>query len=141
MSDASTRPVVTVGALIVDPAGRVLVVRTRKWNGAWGVPGGKIDRGEPAEAALVRELREETGLAIADIRFVAVLEAIDSPEFHKPAHMVLLNYVARSGGGPVDLNDEAEEARWLAPDEALALPLNSFTRELILRARAMGAIA
>jgi ADP-ribose pyrophosphatase YjhB (NUDIX family) len=141
MSESERPPVVTVGALIVDPAGRVLVVRTHKWRDTWGVPGGKIARGEPMVDALVREIREETGLAIRDVRFVAALEAIDSPEFHKPSHMILLNFVARSDGGAVALNDEAEEYRWVAPDDALALPLNSFTRTLVEAARTMGAIA
>ena len=134
-------PIVTVGALIADPAGRVLVVRTHKWRDLWGVPGGKIDRGEPAEVALAREIWEETGLTISDIRFVAVLEAIDSPEFHKPAHMILLNYVCRAPGGPVTLCDEAQAYRWVSPEAALALPLNSFTRTLIERALALGAIS
>jgi ADP-ribose pyrophosphatase YjhB (NUDIX family) len=130
-------PIVTVGALALDPAGRALFVRTHKWRGAWGVPGGKIDRGEAAEAALVREFQEETGLAVRDVRFVAVLEAIDSPEFHKPTHMVLLNYVCRCDGGTVVLNDEAQEWRWLTRAEALALPLNSYTRALIDAAHAI----
>lgn len=132
-------PLVTVGALALDPVGRALFVRTHKWRDTWGVPGGKIDRGESAEAALVREFQEETGLAIRDVQFVAVFEAIDSSEFHKPTHMVLLNYICRCDGGAVTLNEEAQEARWLTRAEALALPLNSFTRALIDAAHAQEA--
>ena len=124
-------PIVTVGALVHDPEGRVLLVKTHKWHGRWGVPGGKIDRGEPMAAALARELREETGLVIRDVRFVTALEAIDSPEFHKPIHMILLNFTAACEGGPVTLNAEAEAYAWVTPTEALAMPLNSFTRALI----------
>jgi ADP-ribose pyrophosphatase YjhB (NUDIX family) len=132
------RPIVTVGALAVAPDGRFLVVRTHKWRDTWGVPGGKIDRGETMEAALVREFHEETGLAVRDVRFVAVYDAVDSEEFYKPSHMVLLNFVCRCDGGPVTLSDEAQAWRWVTVEEASALPLNSFTRRLVEAAVAQG---
>jgi hypothetical protein len=48
-----------------------------------------------------------------------------------PEHFILLNYVARSTGMDVRLNDEAEEFVWLTPAEALRLPLNTPTRVLL----------
>lgn len=47
-------PLVTVGALVTNPEGQVLIVRTTKWRGFWGVPGGKVERGETLEQALRR---------------------------------------------------------------------------------------
>ena len=125
------RPIATVGALIHDGNGRVLMIRTHKWSDKWGIPGGKIRRGEPSIAALQREIREETALEIDGIRFVMVQDSIDSPEFITPQHFILLNYLARATGGEVMLNDEAEEFRWVTPLEALALDLNQPTRALL----------
>jgi ADP-ribose pyrophosphatase YjhB (NUDIX family) len=127
-----------VGALAIAPDGRFLVVRTHKWRDAWGVPGGKIDRGETMEEALVREFREETGLAVRDVRFVAVYDAVDSEEFYKPSHMVLLNFVCHCDGGPITLSDEAQAWGWVTVEEASALQLNSFTRRLVEAALAQG---
>jgi phosphoglycolate phosphatase len=124
-------PISTVGALIFNPAREILMIRTHKWSDLWGIPGGKIKWGEPAEDALRREVREETGLEIRDIRFVLVQDCIRSKEFFKDAHFVLLNYTADSDGGLVTLNDEAEEYQWLSPQAALNLRLNSPTRTLI----------
>ena len=125
-------PVVTVGGLIFNDAGQVLMIRTHKWSGLWGIPGGKIKWAEPSEAALRRELKEETDLDITGIRFVLVQDCIHSPEFYRDAHFILLNYTCRSPGkSPVTLNDEGREFRWVTPTEALALPLNQPTRILL----------
>jgi phosphoglycolate phosphatase len=126
-----SRPIATVGALIHDDEGSVLMMRTHKWSDLWGIPGGKIRRGEASIDALCREVREETALEIEDIRFVMVQDSIDSPEFMRPEHFILLNYLARATGTEVQLNDEAEEFRWLSPAAALAMDLNQPTRVLL----------
>ena len=127
------RPVATVGALIRDDDGRVLMIRTHKWGHRWGIPGGKIERGESAEDALRREIREETALEIGPPEFVMVQDCIDSGEFERPEHFLLLNYVAHRTSGTVVLNDEAQEFRWVSPREALEMDLNGPTRVLIER--------
>lgn len=124
-------PISTVGALIFNPAREVLMIRTHKWSNLWGIPGGKIKWGEAAEDALRREVREETGLEIRDIRFALVQDCIHSREFFRDTHFVLLNYTAMSDGGKVVLNDEAEEYQWISISGALELPLNTPTRILI----------
>jgi phosphoglycolate phosphatase len=129
---SSRLPVVTVGALISDDAGRVLMVRTRKWSNLWGIPGGKVKYGETLEAALCREIKEETDLELGEVRFALVQDCIETEEFYRAAHFVLLNYTARRcGTNPVRLNDEAQEYRWVPVEEALTLPLNGPTRVLL----------
>ena len=126
------RPLATVGALVFDPLGNGLCVRTAKWRGTWGVPGGKIEHGEPILGAVIRELLEETGLAIEDVRWAPTLEAVNDHAFHVPAHFILLNMTARCGGGTVELNDEADAFVWLPPHVALVtLDLNEPTRQLV----------
>src|SRR5579859_834462 len=125
-------PVVTVGALIFNAAGHVLMVRTHKWSNLWGIPGGKIKWGEDSVSALRREIREETNLEIDDIRFVLAQDCIHSPEFYRDAHFVLLNYTARCAGKPeVRLNDEAREFEWVSLEKALAMAINRPTRVLL----------
>jgi 8-oxo-dGTP pyrophosphatase MutT (NUDIX family) len=135
-----SRPIATVGALMHDGSGKVLMIRTHKWSDLWGIPGGKIKRGEPSLAALQREILEETHLTLDEIHFVLVQDCIDSSEFMRPEHFILLNYVARACGTDVTLNDEAEEFRWLPPAEALTLSLNQPTRILLLEALERGLI-
>lgn len=126
-----SRPVATVGALIHDGNGNVLMVRTHKWGNRWGIPGGKIERGEASIDALRREILEETGLTLDSIDFALVQDSIHSPEFMRPEHFILLNYVARAISTEVRLNDEAEEFKWLTLTDALALDLNEPTRVLL----------
>ena len=127
------RPIATVGALIHDGRGKVLMIRTHKWSNLWGIPGGTIERGESCEAALIREIREETSLEVSDIRFVVVQESIFSPSFIRPEHFILLNYLAKADSHEVTLNDEAEEFRWVKVEEAFSLELNKATIQLLNR--------
>ncbi|MGA2241338.1 MAG: NUDIX domain-containing protein [Verrucomicrobiota bacterium] len=125
-------PLATVGALIFNRAGEVLMIRTHKWSNLWGIPGGKIKWGEPSEDALRREIKEETGLDVTDIEFILVQDCIHSREFYRDAHFVLLNYTCRCNGRPrVKLNAEARESRWVTLAEACKMQLNMPTRVLI----------
>jgi len=130
MHEVVDRPQATVGALLTRDD-RVLMIRTHKWGHKWGIPGGKIERGENAEDALRREVREETGLGVSAVRFVMVQDCVDSEEFHRPAHFLLLNYTAEAEGSAVVLNEEAEEFRWVTPAEARGMDLNQPTRILL----------
>jgi ADP-ribose pyrophosphatase YjhB (NUDIX family) len=126
-------PLATVGALIFKSNGEALMIRTHKWSNLWGIPGGKIKWGETSENALRREILEETGLKISDIKFVLVQDCIHSKEFYRDAHFVLLNYTCRCAGqnSRVKLNDEGREFRWVKIAEAKKLKLNKPTKILV----------
>lgn len=126
-------PLATVGALIFNFKNEALMIRTHKWSNLWGIPGGKIKFGEGSEAALRREILEETALKISDIEFVLAQDCIHSKEFYRDAHFVLLNYTCRCAAkNPrVKLNDEGREFRWVKLAEAKKLKLNKPTKVLI----------
>lgn len=130
MAHPEEHPIPTVGALI-EKEGRVLLVKTTKWRGLWGVPGGKVRLGESLEEALRREVLEEVGLVLHEIRFALLQEAIYSPEFHRPAHFLLVNYFAK-GEGEVRKGEEILEWAWVEAEKGLDYPLNTFTRALLL---------
>ncbi len=130
--ETSRFPISTVGALIFDPESRVLMIQTHKWSNKWGIPGGKIEYGESSEAALEREIKEETNLKIDSIEFVMVQDAIRPEEFYREEHFLLLNYTCRALP-PLDtvLNHEAHSFRWVSIADALQLDLNQPTRILL----------
>ena len=90
-----------------------------------------MELGETLEAALRREIAEETGLTIRDIRFVYMQEFIYDPAFWQPRHFIFFDFVCRSDETDVRLNDEAEEYVWAPVDEALRLPIEPYTEKAI----------
>ncbi len=126
-------PVPTVGALIYNRKGEVLMIETYKWSHHWGIPGGKIKGGETASDAVRREVREETGLELGEVRFAGVIDCIQPPEFFKKAHFLLLTYTAQTAteADAVTLNEEADRFRWVTPEAALSLNLNGPSRALL----------
>lgn len=130
-SSSGRRPISTVGGLIENERGQLLMIRTHKWSDKWGIPGGKIRRGETSLAALEREISEETGLEVYDARLLTVLDSIDSPEFERSEHFLLQNYHVRTKSREVVLNDEAEHWKWVTLDDAFQLDLNKPTFHLL----------
>lgn len=128
-----TYPITTVGATIFNQEGKLLLIKTHKWNHKYGLPGGKIEVGETSKQALAREIKEETRLDIFDIEFILAQDVIFSEEFYKPKHFIFLNYRCQTNHHPheVVLNDEAQSYVWVLPEEALQMDLNRPTKLLI----------
>lgn len=138
--DEMDHPVATVGALIFNENDEVLMIQTYKWSNLWGIPGGKIKRGETSEEALIREVKEETGLFIDEICYIHTQDCIDCEEFFKSAHFLLMNYTAKTREKNVVLNDEGLAYQWIPFDQVLAtsaITLNSPTRLLIETVQAL----
>ena len=110
-----------VGAVIKDDQGRLLLIKRGHAPGAglWSLPGGRIEAGETDAEALVREMREETGLAVEPGQLVGTVR--------RPAQdgdiLDIRDYAATVTGGTLHAGDDAAEARWVAPGELESLPL------------------
>jgi 8-oxo-dGTP diphosphatase len=119
----------SVKVVVRDASGRVLALRrsatSRANSGKWEFPGGKVDAGEAFDAALVREVREETGL---EVELDHVLGAAESDLPARRVAYLLLG--ASSASGQVRLSDEHDEFRWLAASELGALDFCPQFREL-----------
>lgn len=124
-------PEPTVGVFIFNRDGEILLLQSHKWPGAYVVPGGHVELGERIEEAAVREAKEETGLEIYDLKFILFQQFIYDPAFWKQRHFIFFDFAARSDSTDVVLNDEAQDYIWIEPGEALALNLDSYTRNAV----------
>ncbi|MBV9659801.1 MAG: NUDIX domain-containing protein [Acidimicrobiales bacterium] len=113
-------PEVCVGAVAVFDD-RILLVRRGRMPGlgTWSVPGGRVEPGETLAEAVVRELREETGLSAVCDSLIGWAERI-GPDHH----FVILDFgvTVLDASDPV-AGDDADEARWVALEEVAALAL------------------
>jgi ADP-ribose pyrophosphatase YjhB (NUDIX family) len=123
---------VTAGAVITNARGCVLLLKHRFRPGTgWGMPGGFIETGEQPEAALRRELREEVGLEIEELKLFT------TRAFHKPKQVEIV-FTARAIGDPDQLSFEIQKAAWFFPDQ-LPNELPNDQAQLIKRALNDGA--
>jgi len=102
-----TRPYLAVSAAIFRD-GRVLIVRSGRppAHGLYTLPGGGVELGETLEQAVIREVREETGLAIAPIGLVGFREAIARDAAARvERHFVILPFAAHWVGGEIALSE------------------------------------
>jgi len=126
------RPRLTVGALVINPQGEVLLLKSQKWEGRYILPCGHVEHMETLEKAVRREVKEETGLIIHTIKFLHLLEFLNPKQFHKKQlHFVGIQYTCKTNNTKVILNDEAQEHLWTKPKNALTLNLEESTKKSI----------
>ena len=139
MSDIRTypaRPYLAVSAAIVR-GGKVLVVR-RARNPAlnlYTLPGGAVETGETLTDAVVREVREETQLTVEPVALAGNREVIvRDAQGRVERHFVILCFAARWLAGEPVLNEELDDARWLAPAELAGLHTTEGLAEIVAAA-------
>lgn len=127
-------PVPAVGVVCFRGDQVLLIQRGRPPRlGEWSLPGGRIEPGERAAAAALRELKEETGIA-ADI--VGLVDVVDGLFPDQGRHYVLIDYVALWRSGEPVAGDDAAVAVFLPFEEALARVAWDETRRILKEARA-----
>ncbi len=117
---------VGVRGILPDEAGRILFVRHSYGSRRWFLPGGGDHAGESADEAMVREMREETGLAVEIARLVGVYLYTGA---YKRDHIFVFA-CQRSGGTLAVDGREINEAGWF-PLAALPEPLTAGTRRVL----------
>ena len=143
MSAYATKEQVSAGGVVYRRRGRPCEGALISFGeeGRWQLPKGLVGRSESAEAAALREVREETGL---ECEIVAPLEAIEywyfskgrgaRVRFHKRVHFFLMRY---KRGDVADHDSEVNEARWVEVGEAARALAFKGEREVLGRAREM----
>lgn len=110
---SSDHPEVCVGAVVVHD-GRLLLVRRGRGAGVgmWSIPGGRVELGESLDAAVRRELLEETGAVAVRVTPLGVVERVGAGW-----HFVIHDYLVQVADDVVQPGDDASAARWVRLSE------------------------
>jgi 8-oxo-dGTP diphosphatase len=134
MTGSLPTPVPAVGVVCLRGDSVLLIRRgTPPRQGEWSLPGGRIEPGERAVDAALRELGEETGV---EAEITGLIDVVDGLFPEAGRHYVLIDYAARWVSGEPVAGDDALEARFVALDEVESLIEWSETRRIIRLAAA-----
>lgn len=128
------RPLVGVGAVVIDGEGRILLVRrgVEPGLGLWSIPGGLVELGERVMDAVVREVREETGVEVEVLGIAEVFDNIVLDERGRVRfHYVLIDYYAKPLTSSLRRGSDALEVGWFTPEEAERLEKSRATEKLL----------
>ncbi|MGY6533688.1 NUDIX hydrolase [Glycocaulis sp.] len=126
---ALQRPVVSVGGVVWRDDTVLLIKRGKEpFLGLWSIPGGSVEYGESLEAALARELHEETGIRA---RIAGLVDVFQSITAH--GHFVMIDYACHWEAGEPVAGDDALEAGFFTLAEALEKVSWDETRQVIAR--------
>jgi len=135
-----SRPVVGVGGVVVAADGRVLLVKRAQepLAGEWSLPGGGQEAGETLEAAMAREILEETGL---EVEVGPMLEVFDrilrDDEGRVRYHFVLVDYLCRPRGGTLAAGTDVADAVFVEPAAVGSFNVHEKVRAVVARALAV----
>jgi ADP-ribose pyrophosphatase len=131
---ATTAPPILGVSILVRRAGRILLIRrgNEPNRGRWAFPGGRVEPGEALADAAVREAREETGLTVANLRRLDIVEVL--PVDSVGGHYVLVLFGAEAAGNALPVaGDDATDARFVDASEIGGMDLTKETRAMIER--------
>jgi ADP-ribose pyrophosphatase YjhB (NUDIX family) len=134
--DYPDRPIIGVGAVIVDQ-GRVLLVcrATEPLKGEWSVPGGMLELGEKLSHGVRREVFEETGLHIELGEVLDVFDSIFRDEHGRTQyHYVLIDYLCRLISGEAKAGSDVSAVKWVREDELAAMGLRESIEQVVRKA-------
>lgn len=118
----SLRIVYVVACALIDPDGRVLLAQRpadKAMGGLWEFPGGKMEPGEAPESALIRELREELGIAVKEACLAPFTFASHA---YTDFHLLMPLYLCRRWEGtPQPLEHQA--LKWVRPKDMASYPM------------------
>ncbi len=131
------RPLAAVGVVCLRGEQVLLIRRGRPpLQGAWSLPGGRIEWGERAADAALRELGEETGIQAELLGLIDVVDGLFAAEHGgRAAHYVLIDYAAHWLGGEPAAGDDAAEASFHRLDSLAELDLWDETLRIIALAQ------
>lgn len=138
-------PVIGVGVCVYRRGAdgpEVLLIRraTPPRQGTWSIPGGKQEWGETLEQAGIREIREETGLTVSNLKLIGVADGLMKDESGKLRyHLSLIDYHASWAGDPPGTSEEVSEVRWVPVTKLGPYNLWSETIRIILEGAALEA--
>jgi 8-oxo-dGTP diphosphatase len=106
-------PALTTDCVVFDERGYVLLIHrgNEPFKGSYALPGGFVDVGERVEDSCRRELSEETGLHVGELRLIGVYS---DPGRDPRGHTCSVAYLARVGRAEVTAGDDAAAAEWVA---------------------------
>ncbi|GAM12382.1 NUDIX hydrolase [Mesobacillus selenatarsenatis] len=114
--------IVSAGGIVEDSEGNILLVKTR--DGGWVYPGGQVEVGENLIDALVREIKEESGITTTVSYLVGVYSNTGSFKWYDGVTdvptQVIFDFVCKPVGGQLAVSEETTESRWVAKDQALS---------------------
>jgi 8-oxo-dGTP diphosphatase len=125
-----------VGALIME-RGRILLVERggEPLKGWWSLPGGCVEPGESLEAAVRREVLEETGLLVEPVEVVEIFERIMRDQTGRAEyHYILIDYICRVKGGVLLAASDAGRAEWIARGDLASYRITEGTLPVIEKA-------
>jgi ADP-ribose pyrophosphatase YjhB (NUDIX family) len=127
------RPLIGVGAIIVDDGEVVLIKRGHPpLEGEWSIPGGVLEVGETMREGVIREAREETGLVVEPLELLGVYDRVQRDERGQVLyHYVLVDFLCLPVAGELKAAGDAADAGWFSPEDAAGLSLPPDTREVL----------
>jgi len=134
LSRLPSHPVVGVGAVVLRGRDVLLIKRGKEpLRGRWLIPGGAVELGETLQEALVREVREETGLDVIPRDVVLVFDRIDRDGADVRFHYVIVDYVCDLVGGELRAGSDADDAAFVSPERLAEYDVPQQALELIQR--------